>query len=52
MMFGLSLTGVNIIYRRPSAPVRYVTTQETVFKNSPVPGGLQIAEIVRRQFNL
>ena len=28
------------IYRRRTAPVRYVTTQEKVFKNRPVPGRL------------
>jgi len=28
------------IYRRRTAPVRYVTTQEKILKNSPVPGRL------------
>ena len=30
----------DIVYRRRTAPVRYVTTQEKVLKNRPVPGRL------------
>jgi len=47
------------IYRRRLAPVRYVTTQEKIHENRPVPGPItkfagdvQIAEIVRCQFYL
>ena len=30
------------IYRRRTAPVRYVTTQEKILKNRPCPGDYQI----------
>jgi len=44
------------IYRRQTAPVRYVTTQEKILQNRPAiikfAGDVHIAEIVRWQFYL
>jgi len=35
-----------IIYRRRPAPVRYVTTQEKILKNRPVPGRLSNSPVM------